>query len=337
MINVCIVSGQYRISGQLTTETGEPVAAVVSLYAYDTLVGTMIADAKGQFEFMEIEKGDYLLTIFDTTFQSVLDSIALYSDWNKKYALRRQISLDEVTVVADRSNVIQQTTNGAVFHLSSSAKNATNAFAALREIPMLVVDETRRTVKMNSGSSPLILINGISKANGLNGVDPKNIESVEVITVPSARYANSVEAVVNLKVARKTQRYQSLNAFTRHSVPKEYGISHIGAETGDAKWLIYFTGNHFYFSDDESRYLSSQQNSGYSKNSETTGFYNLNTYDVCLGGDYVFSENDYLSYSITYITNPSDIKQDGNGQLVSGDVRSVFDVSTNSEHTYYVT
>jgi hypothetical protein len=328
--------GQHRISGKITTESGEPVVAVVSLYVSDTLVGATLANTKGMFEFTEVDKGDYLLVISDTAYQTVSDSLTLNSDFNKTYVLVRQISLDEAIVVADRSKVVQQTANGTIFHLSSSAKKADNAFAALSEIPLLVVDETNRNVKTNSGSIPLILINGLPKANGLNGVDPADMESVEVITVPSARYAGSVEAVVNVKVARKKYGYRSLNAYSRHSLPVMYGVSGLDAESGDAKWLIYLSGQHFYFNDEKTHFLNSQQNSGYSKNNETTGLYNSNSYYGSFGGDYVFSENDYLSYSVTYISNPSDTKQAGNGELASGDVRSAFDISTNNESRYYI-
>jgi hypothetical protein len=310
---------------------------VVSLYASDTLVSATLADIKGVFEFIEMKKGNYLLIISDTVYQTVSDSVTLNSDQHKRYVLRRQISLDEVTIVADRSNVVEQTANGAIFKLSSSAKKANNVFAALSEIPLLVVDETNRKVGMSNGSTPLILINGIPRGNGLNGIDPEDVESVEVIEVPSARYVSgSVTAVVNLKMSRKQYDYRLLNASTRHSVPGEFGYSSMDVETGNTKRLVYLTGSHFYFSDDESRYLSSQQNSGYSKNSETTGFYNSNSWYVCLGGDHVFSEDDYLSYSITYISNPSDTKQNGSGELASGNIRSVFDISTNRENSYYV-
>jgi hypothetical protein len=336
MVSVCTAFGQHRISGKITTESGEPVAAVVSLYASDTLAGVTLADTQGMFEFIEVRKGDYLLLISDTAYQIVSDSLTLNSDLNRRYVLVRQISLDEVTVVADRSKVVQQTANGTIFHLSSSAKKADNAFAALNEIPLLVVDETNRNVKMNSGYVPLILINGLPKANGLNGVDPADMESVEVITVPSARYAGSVEAVVNVKVARKKYGYRSLNAYSRHSLPVMFGVSGLNTETGDAKWLIYLSGQHFYFNDDETHSLNSQRNGGYSKNSETTGLYNSNSYYGSFGGDYVFSENDYMSYSVTYISNPLGTKQTGNGELASGDVRSAFDISTNNENRYYI-
>ncbi|MDR2120621.1 MAG: carboxypeptidase-like regulatory domain-containing protein, partial [Tannerella sp.] len=169
MTGVCHVFGQYTIGGKLATETGEPVAAVVSLYASDTLVSATMSDAKGVFEFGEHKKGNYLLTVSAVDYQPVSDSVALYSGLNRRYVLYpvREIGLEEVTVTADRSHIVRQTANGAVFQLSASARKAANAFSALNEIPTLVVDETNRTVRMNSGSAPLILINGIQRGNGL--------------------------------------------------------------------------------------------------------------------------------------------------------------------------
>jgi hypothetical protein len=339
MMSVCNAFGQHKISGKLTTEAGAPVAAVVSLFAADTLASATLADAKGLFEFRELRSGNYLLTVAAADMQPVADSIALDANREVRYVLYpvSEIALGEVSVVADRSNVVQQTAGGAIFHLSASAKKATDAFAALNGIPSLVVDPTNRTVRMNSGAAPLILVNGVRTGNGLNGVDPADIESVEVIEVPSARYvSDGVTAVVNVRVARKQYAYRSLNAYSRHSVPVNFGVSGFNAETGDARRLTYLTGQHFYFTGDESRYLSSQQNDGYAKNSDMAGFYNSNSYYACLGGDFVFSAADYLSYSITYINNPSGTEREGKGELTSGDVRSAFDIATNSEADYYV-
>jgi hypothetical protein len=330
--------GQHRINGKITTKTGEPVVAAVSLYSSDTLVIATTADAQGLFEFVELKKGNYLLTISDTTFRTASDSIALYSDLNRRYVLEEQITLDEVTVVADKGNLVYQTANGTVFHLSESAKKASNAFEALSEIPLLMVDETNRKIQMNSGVTPLILINGAPRKNGIRGIDPENIESVEITTVPSARYlANGVTAVVNVYAKRKQQPYRSLYTFAKQSVlPVTFGVGNFDIQSGNAKRLVYLSGQYYHFIDDERRIQFSQQNSGYSKNSESTQLYNLNGYYVCLGGDYVFSTNDYLSYSVTYMSNPSSTKQNGSGEYAFGDARSIVDISTNSAVDYYV-
>jgi hypothetical protein len=322
----------------VVTPVGQPVEAVLSIYAGDSLAGATVANGKGEFMFVGLESGAYVLTVLDLNFQPVTDSLRLSADLNKTYTLfpLATIHLEEITVTADRSSLVSATATGSIFRLSSLAKNRNDVFAALTEIPELIVTP-ERSILLNSGATPLILVNGIRAPNGIANIDPKNVESVELIQVPSARYLGETESVLNIKVNRKQYAYYQANLLTRQPLEGLFGYSSAGLETGSSKYMIYATGEHFYFHNDENLISSLQTNTNYRKSLEMTGHYNARQYYAALGGDYVISADDYLSYTFTYVSNPSRTDRQGKGVYTSSTGEdSPFTLSNYSDNTYYI-
>lgn len=118
------------------------------------------------------------------------------------------MELDEVAIIADRSQVVTRTANGQRFYLSEEAKKKRNPFQALQEVPALISDANTSSIKMANGSSPLILINGNVLNSGINPISPSDIESVEVINSVSARYLQEgVTSIVNIKLKQNVKPY----------------------------------------------------------------------------------------------------------------------------------
>ena len=91
---------------------------------------------------------------------------------------QRAIKLEEVVVEGKARPKV--TATGEIFKLSRKAKSSKKPFVALSEIPLLQVDISSQSVKMRSGESPLILIDGHLINSGIQPILPENIESVEV-------------------------------------------------------------------------------------------------------------------------------------------------------------
>lgn len=336
-----VFAQEYKIQGRVTNEKSEGIpGAIVMLLSADTLMSTTLADEKGGFEILNVPRGDYRLMISEPAYESLDENISLTADKKPVYTLRQihRVELQEVEITADRSNVVTQTATGTIFRLSASARKLNNPFEALREIPKLVIDESQREVKTNDGKSPLILINGVRTGAGISTVDPRDIEAVELIDFPSARYLkDGVSAVLNIKVRRKQYAYYTFNGNTRHSLPPMNGNSYAGFETGSAKYSLYLTGMHFYFHEDETKRSNEERGANYLKTSETRNNFNMQNLNGNIGGDYVFSDKDYLSYSITYTSSPTPpTTSEGNGLYTSGERASAFTKKSSSQSNYYV-
>ena len=130
------IIAQYRLSLSVADGNREALSGVtVVLYAKDTLRAGEISDAKGNVKFRDIPGDNYLMRV----------SMIGYKAYEQKLNVNRNITLPtiiiredtsrlaEVTVTANRADLIQTTASSSVFHLSAQAlKDSKDAFEALR-------------------------------------------------------------------------------------------------------------------------------------------------------------------------------------------------------------
>ncbi len=168
------------------------------------------------------------------------------------------IALDEVSVVGKSRPRV--TATGEVFRLSKKAKSSGNPFRALSEIPLLQVDISSQSIKMRSGESPLILVDGHLVNSGVQPIHPENIESVEVSEVVSARYLQmGVTKIVNIRLRENIPLYSFVDVRTRHDIPPREGFGGANFEFGKKVFAI--AGSFFadYLVNDRVRYKSMEQ------------------------------------------------------------------------------
>lgn len=234
-ISFCIVflglsaaKAQYRFSGIVTDGKEKRLDAVqVLLTAGDSLVAMTLTDAKGYFRIGDLASGEYAVRIHELGYSSVDEKLFVRKrDVKMDFTLLPEMTgeLKEVEVTANRSERVDRTATGQIFYLSEGAKNSGNAFRALREVPKLIINEANQQVTMANGSTPLILINGNKVNTGVNPIDPKEIESVEVVDVVNARYLkDGVRNIVNIKLKKKANPYRFFEVMNRHDLPIRHG------------------------------------------------------------------------------------------------------------------
>lgn len=312
-----VVYGQYKLSGRVTDENAEPLpGTLVTVYRGDSVMGVAMTQEKGDFSFDKLPKARYRLTISFIDYQTVEDTLLLDSDRENRYVLYsvKDVQLDEVVVRADRSNVINQVPGGTAFHLSSTARSRQNVYDALKEVPSLIIDSNDKTIKFSSGETPLVLINGVKAESRLNTIDPQDIESVEIIEMPSAKYlSEGITCVVNLKVKRKKVTYQVFDLSTIHAASFVHGVTDASYEFGNANFSLYGYGSFFYYNRDKAAVKEIQQTSAYLKTREGKRLYTMQSYNASIGGDWVISPKKYLSYSLTYVNSPEKMDYNMNG------------------------
>lgn len=312
-----LIHAQYELSGIVTDEKREPLpGAFVTVYQGDSVMAATLTQEKGQFCFSRLSKSRYRITVAFFNYLTAEDSLFLDSDRENRYVLYpvKDILLEEVVVRADRSNVVGQVAGGTAFHLSATARSMQNVYDALKEVPQLVIDSQDKTIKLSSGEVPLVLINGVRADSRVYTVDPQDIEAVEVIEMPSAKYlSEGFTSVVNLKVKRKQVTYQVFDLSTIHAASLVHGVTDASYEFGNANFSLYGYGSFFYYNRDKAEVNEFQQTSGYLKTREGDRRYTMQSYNVSIGGDWVISPKKYLSYSLTYVSSPEKLDYDMTG------------------------
>lgn len=266
LANFAFAHGQNVFHGDIVSMNGKVGIAngYVLLIQDGKIFKTTSSDKKGHFSLSNVPDGNYAIEVTCLGYQTVCDSLCITETTKRIYKLEEETKiLDEVTVVADRSQIVRRTANGEVFYLSADAKKMTNPFMALQEIPTIISDVNTSSVKMLNGETPLILINGNMVNSGIGPISPADIESVEVVNSVSARYLQEgVTSILNIKLKKQTKPYLWLEGATRHEIPLDNGFGVGYFEVGNHKVSLYGRAAYHYKYHDDVESLVNRENTG---------------------------------------------------------------------------
>lgn len=296
------VNAQCSLSGTITDQDKETLPGVqVMLSVNDSLVAATITDTQGKFALRNLQKGRLMLLVNYPGYNSVEEELDIQNNMDIQLVLmpERSVELEGVEVTANRNDLVQRTATGHIYHLSEQAKNSGDPFRALKEVPRLMSNEALQTIRMEDGSAPLILVNGNRVNSGVAPIDPKEIESVEVVDVVNARYLQmGIKHIVNIKLKEKQQPYTFFQVATRHDIPMRDGMGVVHFEVGNPRFSLYGRAAANYLYRDDSMIESWQRDSGYYKQSGGTNRKNGNDELGELLFKWRLTEKDFLAAQV---------------------------------------
>lgn len=321
LFNICTVFPQNKISGEISTCNKSKIeGAQIVLTIGDSLAGMALSDTEGIYKLEGLNAGKYQLKIDALGYISISKEINVQGNTEVNIILQEDsvesMHLEEIVVTANRSDLVKINTGGSVFYLSPSAQKSGDVYNALLEIPRLNVNILNRSISMDNGNSLLILVNGVPREGALEGIDPKDITSVELMDTPSVRYlSEGVTNVLNIKTKRKNTEYQLLNLNTQHNWEGYYGTGNGGYETGASNYSFYVNGDAFYFNNNHAKQHEEQYTPIITKQYDAKVVTDYLSYNITLGGDWVINDKNYLSYNISLRDIPTSIEVEGQGSI----------------------
>lgn len=172
------------------------------------VAGYAVTDASGNFSLDHVTSGEYKIQFkligFKTLTQKVkftgtpisIGTITLKTDTN----------LLNTVVVNSHKKQIQKTNEGFIFNaISNLTQTGGTATDMLKNIPTVAVDADGGITLR--GKSPMILINGKNSAiTNMDQIAASSIESIEVISNPTAKYdANAESGIINIRLKKNNQ------------------------------------------------------------------------------------------------------------------------------------
>ena len=296
--------------------------AAVSLFNQkdSLLVAGNVTDIDGKFT-IEANPGNYYIKIEFLSYKTrilpgiVLENNRSHIDLGEIILAPAATMLNEVEVIAEKSQM-QMSLDKRIFNVGKDLANSGgNAADLLDNVPSVVVD-IEGTVSLRGSENVRILVDGkpstligLGNSNGLRNLPASMIESVEVITNPSARYeAEGMSGIIN--IVMKKQRKSGLNgAFdVTLGYPENYGAAaNLNYRTNKMNFFANYglnyrsnpgTGRLFQeIYQGDTTFLLQQSN-----DSERGGLSN----SIRLGGEYLFNDKNSLTASFLYRHSDND-------------------------------
>lgn len=247
-----------------------------------------------------------------------------YNDWSEKLYVTNdttinicpQLNPQQLNEVVVEGTMRPQTTaTGKKYKLSDMAKQSGNPFLALTEIPDLDVNVAEQTIKLQDGLVPLILIDGKYINSGIYPIDPKFIESVEIIEVMNAKYLQmGVSRIIDIRLKRKMPFYSYTEVRARNDVPLREGFGGVRFEFGSSRLAL--SGNIFvdYIKNDRTRFTSYEIFGHASKYKDGASLSNKLGWDGELMIKWIPSDNDYLTIAIKSMNSHERGNSDAKGE-----------------------
>jgi len=210
-------TSKTNISGKILDENKKPadyVTVVLYKAADSSIVKTAFTDQSGVFGFSVATKGDYFYKASSMgykTLKSKTETLAddQQIDFGSAQLVSTTQNLKEVTVAANIPLVERKMDRTVMNVANSSIASGSTALELLQKAPGVNVDQNDN-ISMQGKQGVLIQIDGkqtymsnADVANLLRGMQSSEIETIELITNPSAKYdAAGNSGIINIKTKK---------------------------------------------------------------------------------------------------------------------------------------
>lgn len=238
------------ITGKLVAEETEealPYASVVLKDSAKKVVEGVITNENGSFEITNLANGSFIVEIQYLAYQTHRQELQLTGP-NKKVdigtiTMKEDINKLEEVVVTGENSEISLRLDKKIFQVGKDVLSQSgSATEVLRNVPSVTVSPSG-VVSLRGNNNVNILINGrrsgLTQREGLEQIPSDNIERVEIITNPSARYDAAGSAGI-INIILKKSRSQGLNGQVRvvTGIPNDYRlIGNINHEGEKLNWF----------------------------------------------------------------------------------------------------
>lgn len=316
------ITGQVTEAGQKKVEA----ATIALLHGKDSsLVKYAVADGAGKFQFENLKPGTYLVsasaTGYGKKYSEKVDITDGMSAELKPLVLSTEAkAIAGVTVTASRP-LIEQKIDRTVVNVEASVTNAgSNALEVLEKAPGVSVDKDGN-ISLKGKDGVMVLVDGrptqlgaADLANMLRNMNASQLEQVEIMTNPPAKYDAAGNAgIINIKT-KKLKQFGfngSVNlGYGQGRYPKYNEGVNLNYRKGNVNVFANLSHNHW----EGFQQLDIQRNLR-NENTKVLQYYfdqnskfrnTGNSYNVKTGVDYNISKNTTIGIVAGTTTNPSE-------------------------------
>ena len=250
---ITILSQSGKVYGYIIDEDTKnivPFCNVVLFNSNDSIILGDISNQNGKFTFEKVNYGNYYISVQSLTHEIFrTKNFAISKEYAskefKKIALKlTAIKTDEVTISVERSAVTIEPAKKTFDVKATGADIGGTAVDVLNNLPSVDVDDAGNVSLRGNGNIRLLIDGkpaGFTKGDitaVINQLPANAIETIEIITVPSAKYdPEGVGGIINIKLKReKKQGYRGAVNVSYSSLDKVN--SRISLSANKKNWSI---------------------------------------------------------------------------------------------------
>ncbi len=216
---------EFTVTGKIVDTENKPlVFANVLLRNTDSvLVKGSSTNENGVFSINAIQTGEYLLQASYMENTSKTRAISVIRDINigALQVHQNEYELDEV-VVSYKKPSLEQKVDRLVFNIENTALSDSDIWGVLKRTPSVVVINDQLSIKGSSNIGVMIndkLVNIPQEdiINLLSGSSASNVEAIEVITSPPAKYSAEGGLLINIKMKKNLVAGYNGSVYNRYS------------------------------------------------------------------------------------------------------------------------
>lgn len=217
-----LIAQNYRISGSVSDNDQNPLvfASVLLENKEGKLIVGASTDAQGLFELSNVAAGEYLLYASYIETKSEIKTVFVTEDTNVGTLIISRESLDEVVVTNQKPTLVQKA-DRHVFNIENTALADSDIWTVLKRTPGVIIVNDKLTV--NNIGNIGILINGrmvnipeSDVINLLSGSSAANVDAIEVITTPPAKYSAEGGLLIDIKMKTNLVAGYNGSVFSRY-------------------------------------------------------------------------------------------------------------------------
>lgn len=208
----------------LDEDSGEPLAAaVVRLMQLpdSQLIGGILTNGEGRGSLEGVPQGSYLVLCNYLGYEEkavplLVGELNQYYDLGKIFLTPASTTVDEVLIEGEQSNVSSEM-DRKVFSIDENISQAGGSVVdAMRNLPGVTVDSEGKILIRGSDQVAILIdgkqssLTGFGNQKGLENIPAANIERIEIINNPSAKYdASGMAGIIN--IVYKDDQREGLN------------------------------------------------------------------------------------------------------------------------------
>lgn len=207
--------GQYTLSIAVQHKQQPIDNAVVKLLKLSdsSVVTTTISNAKGIAKFSALPAGKFLVQVSFTGFATNITTVEIPAETLVTIQLQASVSILQDVTVVTKKPFLQRAQGKTIVNVEASVTNAgTTVLEVLEKLPGVMVDKAG-AINMQGKTGVLVMIDdkptyvsGADLNNLLSSMSSQQVDQIELITNPSAKYdANGNAGIINIKTKKNKQ------------------------------------------------------------------------------------------------------------------------------------